>query len=95
MNKPGEPRTELLVLQVLPDVREAIEHAAALQGCSVSAFVGAAALEIARRTIDETHRIRLSPEDQRRFVDLLLNPPPMSAALMRAREARGRLIGKL
>jgi hypothetical protein len=36
--------------------------------------------------------IRLSMEDQRRFVELLLNPPPLSSALKRARCAHCRLI---
>ena len=42
----------------------------------------AAAQEAAHRTIEETHLIRLSVEDQRRFVDVLLNPPEPSPALL-------------
>jgi uncharacterized protein (DUF1778 family) len=36
--------------------------------------------------------IRLSVEEQRRFVDLLLNPPKPTAALRRARKAHAKLI---
>jgi hypothetical protein len=36
--------------------------------------------------------IQLSFEDQRRFVDLLLNPPALAPAMKRARWARSRLI---
>ena len=35
------------------------------------------------RTIEEAHRIRLSVKDQKRFAELLLNPPAMAPALKR------------
>ena len=41
---------------------------------------------------EEAHLIRLSGEDQRRFVDCLLNPPELSPGLLRATEAHARLI---
>ena len=41
---------------------------------------------------DEAQFIRLSLDDQRAFVDALLNPPPLSPAMERAREAHARLI---
>jgi hypothetical protein len=37
--------------------------------------------------------IRLSSEDQRRFVDLLLSPSPPSPALFRAQAAHKQLFG--
>ena len=42
---------------------------------------------------DENRLIRLSAEDQRRFVALLLNPPEPVPALRRARESYARLFG--
>jgi hypothetical protein len=39
-----------------------------------------------------TTLIRLSLEDQQRFVELLLTPPPLEPALERAREAHAKLI---
>jgi uncharacterized protein (DUF1778 family) len=60
--------------------------------CLRSDFVVAAAQEAAHRTIEQAHIIRLSMEDQQRFVDLLLDPPPLSPALERARKAHTRLI---
>jgi hypothetical protein len=42
---------------------------------------------------ESAHWIRLSVDDQRLLVDLLLNPPAVSASLKRAREAHERLIG--
>jgi uncharacterized protein (DUF1778 family) len=63
-----------------------------LQGRSVSDFVVAAAQEAAHRTIEEAQIIRLSSEDQQRFVELLLKPPALAPAMKRARKAHGRLI---
>lgn len=96
MNKPEEPQTELLALEVLLEVLDVIEQAAALWGYSVNEFVEATAFAAARRTLDgvDVERVPLSVEDQQRFVDLLLNPPLLSPALVRARETHHRLIGK-
>jgi len=69
-----------------------VKRAAELQGRSVSDFIVAAAQHAALQAIDETSIIRLSLEDQRRFVELLLNPPPVSPALEGAREAHSRLL---
>ena len=70
-----------------------VKRAAELQGRSISDFVVAAALEVAHRTIDEAQVIRLSVEDQERFVGLLLNPPVLAPALKRAKRAHAGLIG--
>jgi uncharacterized protein (DUF1778 family) len=89
---PSEPnRSARLEARIAPDTLAVVKRAAELQGRSVSDFVVAAAQDAAQRTIEETHLIRLSVEDQRRFVDLLLNPPPLSPVLERARDAHKRL----
>ncbi|MGA2144965.1 MAG: DUF1778 domain-containing protein [Bryobacteraceae bacterium] len=85
-------RTARIEARIAPDALLVVKRAAELQGRSVSDFVVAAAQEIAHRTIDEAQLIRLSIEDQRRFVDLLLNPPALAPALKRARKAHARLI---
>ncbi len=84
-------RTARLEARIAPDTLAVVKRAAELQGRSVSDFVVAAAEDAAQRTIEETHILRMSVEDQRRFVDLLLNPPPLSPALQRARAAHKRL----
>ncbi len=43
--------------------------------------------------IREPTIIRLSAEDQRRFVEALLAPPKISPAMLRAYEHRKRLVG--
>jgi uncharacterized protein (DUF1778 family) len=85
-------RTARIEARIAPDALLVVKRAAELQGRSVSDFVVAAAQEVAHRTIDEAQFIRLSIEDQRRFVDLLLNPPALAPALKRARKAHARLI---
>ena len=45
------------------------------------------------KTIEETNIIRLSAEDQIRFVDLLLNPPTPSPVLLKAFERNRELFG--
>ena len=85
-------RTSRIEARISPDALQVVKRAAELQGRSVSDFVVAAAQEAARRTIEESHLIRLSVEDQARFAELLLNPPEPSHALRRAKEAHGRLV---
>jgi uncharacterized protein (DUF1778 family) len=89
---PSEPnRSARLEVRIAPETLAVVKRAAELQGRSVSDFVVAAAQDAAQRTIEDAHVIRLSIEDQRRLVDLLLNPPPLTAAMERAREAHERL----
>lgn len=90
---PAEPnRTSRIEARIAPDALLIVKRAAELQGRSVSDFVVAAAQEAAQRTIEESHIIRLSVEDQARFADLLLNPPEPSHALKAAKDAHGRLV---
>src|SRR3954468_9153198 len=88
----GNSRTARIEARIAPEALAVVKRAAEMQGRSVSDFVVAAAQEAAHRTIEETHLIRVSAEEQERFVDLLLNPPDPSPALLRAKEAHARLI---
>ena len=45
------------------------------------------------KAIDETHRIKLSADEQRAFVELLANPPPLAPAMARAKAHHKRLFG--
>ncbi len=86
-------RTARLEARIAPEVLTLVKRAAELQGRSVSDFVVAAAREAAHRTIEETSLIRLTADDQQRFVDLLLNPPGATPALDRAKDAHTELFG--
>lgn len=92
---PGDKtRNARIEARIAPEVLAIVKRAAEIQGRSLSDFVVAAAWEAASRTIEETHLIRLSVEDQHRFAELLLDPPPMAPALARVRGAHERLFGK-
>ncbi len=87
-------RSARLEARIAPDALALVKRAAKLSGRSVSDFVVAASLESATRTIDETHIVRLAAQDQAQFAELLLNPPKLSSALLRAKEAHGRLVAQ-
>ena len=67
--KPG--KVERLEARVHPDQKRQIEHAAALQGRSVSEFVLQSAQEAAARTIAEHEILKLHGAEQNRFVAAL------------------------
>jgi len=85
-------RTARVEARIAPDALAIVRRAAELQGRSVSDFLVAAALKDAQQTSDDAQIIRLSVDDQRRFVDLLLNPPALAPAMKRALKAHKRLI---
>ena len=85
-------RSARLEARIAPDALDIVRRAAEIQGRSVSDFVVAEAVEAAHRIIDETQLIRLSVEDQRAFAEALLNPPPLSPAMERAKDAHARII---
>ncbi len=86
MKPQGHSRTARIEARIAPDALAIVRRAAEIQGRSISDFVVAAAQEAAQKTVAELEVIRLSREAQERFVSLLLNPPPPSAALLRALE---------
>jgi uncharacterized protein (DUF1778 family) len=88
----SSPRSARLEARISPDALDVIRRAAEIQGRSVSDFVVAAVSDAAHRAIDETQIIRLSVEDQRAFVEAILDPPAPSAALLRAAQAHKALI---
>lgn len=85
-------RTSRLAARITPEGLAVVRRAAALQGRSLSDFVVAAAQEVAQKTIEDAHLIRLSVADQQLFAELLIDPPALSPAMERARAAHDRLI---
>lgn len=92
MTNPESTRTARVEARIAPEALAIVRRAAELQGRSVSDFLVAAALKDAHQTIEDAQIIRLSVDDQQRFADLLLNPPPLAPAMQRALKARKRLI---
>jgi uncharacterized protein (DUF1778 family) len=86
-------RTERLEARIAPSDLAKLKRAAEAQHRSISEFVVDAAREAADRVLEEANIIRLAAEEQRRFVDLMLNPPSPSEALKRAKAAHAKLIG--
>ena len=74
-------RGERLETRVTAEQKSLIEHAAALQGRTVTDFVLSRVQEAARRAIEEHQRIDLSVRDSRAFVDALISPPPVNDRL--------------
>ena len=85
-------RTARVEARIAPDALAIVRRAAELQGRSVSDFLVAAALKDAHQTIEDAQIIRLSVDDQHRFAELVLNPPPLAPAMQRALAARKDLI---
>lgn len=88
------PRSERIEARTTPDTLAVVRRAAALQGRSVSDFVVAAAEAAARRALEEAQVLRLSAEDQARFVAALLDPAPAAPAMQRAFDHHRRLFGE-
>lgn len=86
---PEFSRTARIEARIAPTELAVVRRAAEIQGRSLSDF--AAAREAANRTIEEAHVIRLSIEDQARFVELLLAPSEPTPAMERAKSAHKRL----
>ncbi len=82
LNTPrGRVRSERLETRVTADQKNLIEHAAALQGRTLTDFVLTSVQEAARRTIEEHQRLDLSLRDSQAFVDALMNPQPVNDRL--------------
>lgn len=87
-------RSARVEARLAPEALAIVRRAAELEGRSVSDFIVSAAQEVAKRTIEDNSVIRLSADDQRLFVDMLLAPAEPSAALKRAAKAHSNLIAK-
>lgn len=94
MPQTTQPRSARVEARLAPEALAIVKRAAELEGRSVSDFIVSAAQEIAKRTIEDNSVIRLSAEDQRLFVDMLLAPPEANAALKRAAKAHSDLVTK-
>ncbi|WP_297492967.1 DUF1778 domain-containing protein [Acidocella sp.] len=72
-------RAERLEARITVSQKALIEHAAALQGRSVTDFVLSSVQEAAAKAIDEHQRLTLSVRDGRNFVRALLGPKARAA----------------
>ncbi|MGH7104825.1 MAG: DUF1778 domain-containing protein [Acetobacteraceae bacterium] len=77
----GRIRAQRLETRVTAEQKTLIEHAAALQGRTVTDFVLTSVQDAARRAIEEHSQLALSVRDSETFVDALLNPKPVNDRL--------------
>ena len=94
MARPNNPeaRTHRIEARIAPKALDLIKRAAEAKGSSLSDFVVAAAHAAAARELQERNILRLSAEEQHRFVAQLLDPPKPNRALKRAKAAHAKLI---
>lgn len=78
---PSRRRSERLEARVTAEQKALIEHAAALQGRSITDFVLTSVQDAAKRAIEEHQVITLTLNDSQAFVEALLNPPPPNERL--------------
>lgn len=77
-------RAERLELRITAGQKALLEHAAALQGRSITDFVLASVQEAASRAVDDHQRLTLSVRDARAFVEALVSPVPLGGSLAEA-----------
>ena len=88
-------RSERLEARIAPEALETVRRAAQMQGRSLSDFVVTAAEAAARAAIADAQVVRLSAEDQQRFVDALLRDGDPAPAMTRAHDYHRRLFGEV
>ena len=84
LNRPrarGRARGERLEARVTAEQKRLVEHAALLQGRTVTDFVLASVQEAAQRAIEEHQRLDLTLRDSQAFVEALLSPKPVNDRL--------------
>ena len=91
---PQPVRSERLEARIAPDALATIRRAAQMQGRSLSDFVVTAVEAAARTAIAEAQVVRLSTEDQVRFVEALLDDEAPAPAMVRAHDRHRRLFGE-
>ncbi len=79
-------KTQRLEVRVPVALKKVVQHAADLQGRSLTDFVIASLDKVARETIREHEVMTLNARDSLRVAKLLLNPPRPNAALRKAVE---------
>jgi len=85
--------TARLEARISKELHTALKRAARLQNRTMTDFVIEAVQTATNKAIEQSEILRLSIEDQERFVQAFLNPPKPSPALKRAISRHSKLIG--
>jgi uncharacterized protein (DUF1778 family) len=84
-------KKERLEARIPTALKKLLQHAADLQGRTVTDFVVTSAHDAAQRIIEEHSILALSSRDREMFISTLLSPPEPSERLVRAAERYRRL----
>jgi uncharacterized protein (DUF1778 family) len=84
MRMPAMPKLERLEARVTREQKHLIEHAAELEGRSITDFVVASAQSAAKQVIQDHEILKLTARDREVFVQALLNPPRPTNKLRQA-----------
>ncbi|MBV5297393.1 MAG: DUF1778 domain-containing protein [Rhodoferax sp.] len=93
INAPTKTRGSRLEARISNEQKALFQQAAMLSTRTLSEFVVASAQEAATRIIEAHDNMRLSREDQIRFVSALLDPPEPSDRLRQAGEQYRAMTG--
>lgn len=77
-------KTNRIDLRVNQEQKELLETAASIKGISLSAYLLANCLEIAKADIAEHQKLVLSDRDRDLFISLIANPPKPNQDLVEA-----------
>jgi uncharacterized protein (DUF1778 family) len=86
-------RTERLEARITQAQKTLFKQAAELEGRTLSDFIVQAASEAARRTVQAHQVISFTAQEQKIFVESLLNPPEPGPRLRTAERKYRKLIG--
>ena len=92
MSRTTAARSERINLRLSETAKRRIEHAASVEGKTVSAFIVSSALENAEKTVRRHETVALAREDATRFFDALADPPPPNDRLRAALEEHARRV---
>jgi uncharacterized protein (DUF1778 family) len=87
-------QTARLQVRISAEDKAIIKRAAALRGCSLSAFVATSAVAAAEDVIRRGETIVLSERDGIKFVDAILNPKGPNEALLEAARRHREMFGR-
>jgi len=79
-----QQKSERLEARVTVSQKSLFQHAADLEGRSLTDFMIDTLQEAAKRVIQEHEVLKLSLRDQNAFVEALFNPPVINEALLKA-----------
>jgi len=85
---------ERLEARVPREQKKFFQHAAELRGVTLTDFVIGALQEAATKAVEDHTMIKLAAEEQKIFVDALMNPPAPNEALQQAAERYRRMVAQ-